>query len=88
MTQAPSSTLGPLSRRGDLVPGNVRKRPELPSGKIPTFGQRLALLEWDADHGYYLIDGLQQELKFLRDTLEMMEDEARGVSQEETADGT
>ena len=83
MTQAPSRPLGPLSRRGDQVPGNVRKRPELPSGKIPTFGQRIALLEWDADHSYHLIDGLQQELKFLRDTLEMMSEEA---SHKELAD--
>ena len=73
MTQAPS-TSQPGFRV--FVPGNVRKRPELPPGKIPTFGQRLALLEWDADHGYYLIDGLQQELTFLRDTLEFMEAEA------------
>ena len=73
MTQAPSR---PIPFREDFVPGNVRKRPTLTPGKIPSFGQRLALLEWDADHGYYLIDGLQQELKYLRDTLDMMEEEA------------
>ena len=61
----------------NFVPANVRSRPELPAGKIPSFGQRLALLEWDADHSYYLIDGLQQELQFFKDTLEQMQSDAR-----------
>ncbi len=73
MSKAPSTS---ITGRDSFVPGNVRPRPVLPAHKVPSFGERIAVLEWDADHSYHLIDGLQQELKFLRDTLELMESEA------------
>ena len=45
-------------------------------GKIPSFGQRLALLEWDADHAYFIMEGQAVELELIKAHVEHMESEA------------